>query len=273
MRRLTLGTVLLYAALTVTALLWLAPLFWTVSTSFKPEADILTSVALIPEHPTLEHYARVIQKAQVGRWFLNSAIVTLITTSLVLAVDAMAGYAFARIQFPGRNVLFVLVISTMMVPQQVLLVPLYVLLVKLGLLNTYAGLAFPRVGLALGVFLLRQFFMGLPKELDEAARLDGCSRWGMFWRISLPLARPAMAALAIFTFLGSWNDFLWPLVATTKERMFTLTVGLANFAGTFQTEYGALMAAACMASLPMLVVFLLLQRQFVQGITLTGIKG
>lgn len=273
MRHRTPGTVLLYAALTVTALVWMAPLLWMISTSFKPEADILTSIALIPENPTLVHYTKVLKTAQMGRWFLNSAIVTLLTTTLVLVVDAMAGYAFARINFPGRNVLFVLVVSTLMVPQQVLLVPLYVLLVRLGMLNSYAGLAFPRVGLALGVFLMCQFFKGLPKELDEAARLDGCSRWSMFWRISLPLARPVAAALAIFTFLGSWNDFLWPLVATTKESRFTLTVGLANFAGTFQTEYGSLMAAACMTSLPMLVVFLLLQRQFVRGITLTGIKG
>jgi multiple sugar transport system permease protein len=272
-QRISAGTLVLYAVLTLAAALWLFPVLWMYGTSFKPEKEILLSTALIPRPATLVHYVKVLTEASLPRWFFNSVLTSGITTTLVIIVDAMAGYAFARIKFPGRDLIFIIVVATLMVPQQVLLVPLYVQLVRFGLINSYAGLAFPRVGLALGVFLMRQFFQGLPKELEEAAYLDGAGRWTLFTRIAVPLAKPAFSALTIFTFLGSWNDFLWPMVAVTRENMYTLTVGLANFAGSQQQEYGAWMAAACLASTPVLIVFLLLQKQFVKGITLTGIKG
>lgn len=242
-------------------------------TSFKTERNIALTASILTAEPTLVHYAKVLTTAALPRWFLNSVIVTAATTVLVLLTASMAGYAFARIRFPGRDYAFLAVVSTLMVPHQVLLVPQYVMMAELGWINTYHAMIVPRVGLALGVFMLRQFFLGLPRELEEAAVIDGSSRFGIFWRIALPLAKPALSALTIFTVLGSWNDFLWPMVVTTKEKMFTLTVGLANFAGTHGFEYGAWMAAACLASTPVLVVFLLMQRQFVRGLTMTGIKG
>ncbi|HYF91142.1 MAG TPA: carbohydrate ABC transporter permease [Symbiobacteriaceae bacterium] len=272
-QRISVGTILIYVALTIAAILWIFPVLWMYGTSFKPEKDILLSTALIPRPTTLAHYLKVLTEASLPRWFFNSVVTSGLTTTLVIMVDAMAGYAFARVKFPGRDLLFIIVVATLMVPQQVLLVPLYVHIVRLGWINTYTAMAFPRVGLALGVFLMRQFFQGLPRELEEAAYLDGAGRWTLFTRIAVPLAIPAFSALTIFTFLGSWNDFLWPMVSATRENMYTLTVGLANFSGSQQQEYGAWMAAACLASTPVLLVFLLLQRQFVRGITLTGIKG
>lgn len=273
MRKVGLHGLLFYTLLTLIAVAWAIPLLWMFASSVKPEGEIMGTLKFLPSQPTLDNFRAVFTKAPIGRWLFNSFLVSGLTTAVVLIVDAMAGYAFARLHFPGREVLFFAVIATMMVPQQVVVVPLYILLNRMGLINTYPALIAPKLALALGVFLMRQFFLGLPKELEEAASIDGANRWTVFSRVLLPQARPALSALAIFTFTGSWNDFLWPLVATTKESMYTLTVGLANFAGTYRTEYGPWLAAAVFASLPMLVIFLLLQRQFVKGITLTGIKG
>ena len=244
------------------------------STAFKPERSATQlPIRWLPEAATLENFRFILQDSLLLRWTWNSFFVAAVTTVVVLVINAMAAYAFARLEFWGRGVLFYLVLITLMVPEQVVLVPLYLLMSDLELVNTYSALIFPRLALALGIFLLRQFYLGLPRELEEAAELDGASKLMIFVRIVLPLTKPALSALAIFTFLGSWNSFLWPLVSVTGENMFTLPVGLANFQGTYNIEYAKIMAAALVASLPILVVFILFQKQFIQGIALTGGKG
>lgn len=227
----------------------------------------------IPRVFTVENYRTALYKAPILRWFLNSALVATASTLLVLLADAMAAYAFARVRFKGSNILFAIVLSTMMVPSQVTIVPLYLFFNQLSLLDTYLAVILPRAASALGVFMLRQFFKGIPVELEEAARIDGCSRYQIFWRIILPLARPALAALGIFTFVWSWNDFMWPLITLSSKEMYTLPIGIATLVGYYARDYGMLMAGAFIASAPVLAVFLLFQREFIRGIALTGIKG
>ncbi len=261
-------------ALIVLAVLWAAPVVWMFVSSIKPEAAIFTlPPSWIPRNVTFEHYQDAMQAAQIFRWFLNSAIVTVVATALTLVLNAMAGYAFARIDFPLKNLLFVMVLATIMVPVETIIIPLYLQFDAFGLLNSYTALILPRLALPLGVFLLRQFFLGMPRELEEAAFVDGCSRFRLFWTVALPLAKPSMAALGIFSFIGTWNDFLWPLISTSTSRMYTLTVGIATLQGFYGTDYGMLMASAFIASLPVLIVFLLFQQHIVQGVAATGIKG
>lgn len=263
-----------YLTLILVSAAWLAPLAWMVSTAFKVErAATRLPIRWIPEEPTLQNFQAVLQGSLLLQWLWNSLLVASVTTVVVLLINAMAAYAFARIEFPGREALFFLILVTLMVPDQVVLVPLYLLMSGWGLLNTYSALIFPRLAIALGVFLLRQFYLALPKELEEAAELDGANKWTTFTRVVLPLTRPALSALAIFTFLGSWNNYLWPLIAVNNERMFTLPVGLANFRGTYNIEYALIMAAAFIASVPILIVFFIFQRQFIRGIAFTGSKG
>jgi multiple sugar transport system permease protein len=263
-----------YLSLGLITAAWLAPLVWMLTTALKPESQVRRlPITWIPSPVTLENFRFILQDSLLLRWTWNSFLVAAITTVVVLAINSLAAYAFARIPFAGRDVLFYIVLITLMVPEQVIVVPLYLLMAEVELVNTYSALIFPRLALALGIFLLRQFYLGLPRELEEAAEIDGCNRLTTFVRIVLPLTRPALSALAIFTFLGSWNSFLWPLVAVSDENMFTLPVGLANFQGTYNIEYAKMMAAALIASVPILAVFLVFQRQFIKGIALTGVKG
>jgi multiple sugar transport system permease protein len=263
-----------YLSLLLISAAWLAPLAWMLTTALKSESQVRRlPISWWPATPTLENFRFVLQDSMLLRWTWNSFLVATITTIVVLAINSLAAYAFARIRFAGRDTLFYIVLITLMVPEQVIVVPLYLLMADLELVNTYSALIFPRLALALGIFLLRQFYLGLPVELEEAAEIDGCGRMTIFVRIVLPLSGPALSALAIFTFLGSWNSFLWPLVSVTEERMFTLPVGLANFQGTYNIEYAKVMAAALVASVPILAVFLAFQKQFIKGIALTGVKG
>nr|WP_280859080.1 carbohydrate ABC transporter permease [Methylocaldum sp. RMAD-M] len=190
-----------------------------------------------------------------------------------LFFDALAGYAFARLRFPGRNVLFALLLATLMVPAHVTLVPKFMLLNALGLVNTYTALVAPAMVQVVGIFLMKQFFESIPKQLEEAARIDGCNRFQVFWRVVLPASRPALAALGIYTFQSNWNEFLWPLVVTTTSDRFTLPVGLAMFRYEFRVEWTMLMAGAVLIALPTLIIFLVFQRLFIQGIATSGLKG
>jgi multiple sugar transport system permease protein len=265
---------LFFVVVWVLAIVWTLPVLWMISTSLKPETMVLTIVPhWIPPTITLENYLRAIQKAPILLWFYNSSVIAVISTLLVLLIDAMAAYAFARIRFTGSRILFIIVLCTMMVPSQVTLVPLYLLFNRLNLLDTFIAVILPRTAAAIGVFMLRQFFIGIPVELEDAARIDGCSRYSIFWRIILPLARPALASLGIFTFVWSWNDYLWPLITLSSKEMYTLPIGLATLVGYFARDYGMLMAGAIIASIPTIIVFLFFQRQFIQGITTTGLKG
>jgi multiple sugar transport system permease protein len=234
----------------------------------------------IPWPATADHYHEVLfsssRTARIGRAFLNSVVVSLGAVALVLATSALAAYPLARMRFPGRDVVFVLIVGSLMIPNAVVLVPQYVLTQRLGWLSTYQGLIVPEAAMtfAFGVFLLRQFFLGIPAELEDAARIDGAGAWRVFTRIVLPLSQPVLAALAIFAFRSAWNDFLWPLIAVNKAEMFPLPVALALLRGAYASEsYGPIMAGAALSALPLLIVFIVANRRIVEGVRLSGMKG
>jgi len=249
------------------------PFLWMLTTSLKPVRLTYTPPYLIPTHFEWHNYTKAWHAAPFARFYFNSLIMTLVITTGNLLLGAMAAYAFARLRFPGRNVIFLIFLGTMMVPFHVTLIPSYLIVNYLGWIDTYQALTVPRLVSAFGIFLLRQYFMTIPLELDEAALIDGCSRWGVLWRIILPLSKPAISALLIFSFLFAWNDFLWPLVVTNDPAMRTIQLGLAMFQGKYGTQWTLLMAGAVTATLPGILVFFLGQRQFIEGIALTGLKG
>jgi len=265
------------AAMAAGSALMVAPIVWMLSTSLKTEGEVLSATPKwIPDQPTLENYLELFRRSAefpIARWFANSLGVALAVTLLTLWVTSMAAYAFARLEFKGRDTLFLAVVATMMIPGQVCLIPVYLIVQFIGWNDSYPALIVPGLASAFGVFLLRQFFIAIPRELEEAAIVDGAGRWTLYWRVVLPIAQPAMATLAIFTFLASWNDFVWPLIVTSDITMRTLPVGLSIFQGRYTTEYGITMAAAAIASLPVIVAFLFFQRRITEGIALTGLKG
>lgn len=265
----------MYAVLVVGMVLVAGPFLWMVLGSLKTQGELLqVPPTWLPEAPTLDNYARLFDRLNFPRFFFNSTVVATTITIANLIFCSMIGYALAKLDFAGRNKLFLLVMATLMVPQGVILVPLFILMTNLGLVNTHAGLILPFAAGAFGVFLMRQFMVGIPDELLEAARVDGASEWYLFWRIVMPLSGPALATLGILTFMSSWNMFTWPLVAATSEDMYTLPVALATFSrGQFSSDYGLLMAGSLVIVAPILLVFLVLQRHFVQGIATTGLKG
>ncbi|MEZ0325977.1 MAG: carbohydrate ABC transporter permease [Fimbriimonas sp.] len=264
-------------AVAIVALLMVAPVVWMFITSIKPEGDVLSlPPRWIPETSSLENYKSLFAKAEefpVAKWLLNSVAISLTVTFLVLLISSLAAFAFSRIHFKGRDSLFMFVVATMIIPGQVTLIPVFLIVTKLGLFNTYGGIILPGLASAFGVFLLRQFFQTIPEELEEAAFLDGAGLWTIYSKVILPLAKPALATLAIFTFMGSWNDFVWPLIVTNDVGMRTLPVGLSIFQGRYNLEYGITMAAAVLTTLPMIIVFLIFQKRITEGIALTGLKG
>ncbi|AVT30359.1 sugar ABC transporter permease [Plantactinospora sp. BC1] len=269
-RRGHLGT---HAALAVGTMLMVVPFAWQFLTSLKS----LSSATRVP--PTIQpdwhwsNYRRVFELLPFGDQFLNTALVAVGRTAGQLLFCSMAAYAFARLRFPGRNLLFGVFLSVLMVPPPLFVIPQYEIMAKLGWLNSLQALIVPGLFSAFGVFLLRQFFLGLPKELDEAARLDGASPLRIYWSVMLPLAKPGLLALAILALLWSWNDLFWPLVVNTDPDKMTLSAGLASLQGQFQTDYPVLMAGSLLASLPVIAVFVVMQRHFIEGIALTGNKG
>lgn len=274
--RLSAAAVLAILGLAGLAAAWLLPLVWITVTSLKPAPEIIRlPIRWLAAHPTLHNFAVALttnRTAPISRAFLNSTIVAVSETLLTLALDAMAGYALARLEFPGRRLVFGVVVASIMVPFQVTLVPLYLMFQQAGWLNTYQALVLPGLSRAFGVFLMRQFFLTLPRDLSDAARIDGASPLAIFTRIALPLVRPALAALGIFTFLRSWNEFTWPLIAISRNDMMTLPVALSRLLGSFFVEYGIVMAGATVAALPLIIVFFVAQRQIIQGVALTGMK-
>ncbi|WP_122819884.1 carbohydrate ABC transporter permease [Varibaculum vaginae] len=260
-------------AMIVLCLLWILPLVWIFSLSLTPnEALKVSSQHILPQGLTLKNYADVLNTSLTMKWFMNSAIVTVITTVLTVFVCATAGYAFSKLQFPGRLLVYALTLAGMMVPKEAMFIPLFMMFADVDMHNTYAALIIPRVAFPLGVFIMTQFFSQVPRELEEAARVDGASQWKVFYSVMLPMAVPSMIALATFTFVQSWNDYLWPLVSATKPEMFTITTGLASMQGNFAqaTELGSLMARGVLGSLPLLIVFLLLQKYLIRGISMSS---
>ena len=269
----------LHLALLVAAALFLAPLVWMLSTSLKSPGEIISGLGALrwwPHPATLTNFRQVLANVEefpVWRWTGNSLLIALAATTLVVTVDALAAYAYSRLRWKGRDTMFGVLIATMLVPGQVLLIPSYLLIRELHWFDTYWALIVPAGANAFGVFLLRQFFQTIPNELEEAARLDGCGPLGVFWNVILPLSRPALATLGIFTFMGVWNAFEGPLIYTGSQEMRTLPIGLMIFQGHYSTEYGPLMAAAALAAIPVLIAFLLFQKHLIKGISLTGLAG
>jgi multiple sugar transport system permease protein len=266
--------VVLYVVLVLLAAFFLLPLVWMFSTAFKPFVETLQP-NWIPREPTLENFTSIFTDPSIPvlRWFFNSLGVASAFTALVVLIDALAAYAYARMEFPGRNLLFGLLLATLVMPGIMFLVPNYVTIARLNWLNTYQGVIAPGLSGIFGVFFLRQFFQSIPKELEEAAYIDGATVWTTFFRVSLPLAKGAIATLAIITFLTSWNDFLWPLLILNDRELQTLPVGLATIQGQYTFDYGKLMAGAVVTAVPVLILYVFLQRYIIQNVAMTGLKG
>jgi multiple sugar transport system permease protein len=252
----------------------LLPLLWMLATSVKPEADIVRfPPTLIPDRLTFEHYLDVWRRIPFARLYVNTIVFAGGVTLISLLLDSMTAYALARLQFRGRNVVFVAILVMLMLPFQVTLIPLYDLLVSLGWTNTLQGLIVPRATNAFGIFFLRQFLLSLPRDLEEAARIDGASEFQIYRRVIMPLAVPALLTLGLFHFMYNWNDLLWPLIINQDQARQTLPAGLALFMGQHVVEFGILMAASVLALIPVVLFFLVIQRRFVEGIATTGIRG
>lgn len=273
-RRGAAGRALLYLILLAGAATMLFPFLWMLSTSLKPEGALLvTPPDIVPSHIDTGAYTRIATDFPVFSWIRNSLLVAALAASLQVVTSAMGAYAFARIRFPGRDLLFLAYLSTLMVPLQVTIVPLFLEMRFLHLVDTLPGLVLPAVASAFGTFLLRQAMLGLPRDLEEAAFIDGAGHWTVFRRIVLPLVKPSLATLAIFAFMGSWNSFLWPLVIVNSTDLMTLPVGLSTLNGEHMADWNLLMAGATLSVIPILIVYVLAQRHVIQGMTLSGIKG
>lgn len=259
--------------LCISVMCTLFPFIWMVSTSFKSPGEIFTQTpTFIPRQPTLDNFRNLLNAAALGRSFLNSLIFAIGMTVLSLLCNAMAAYGFAKLSFPGREKLFSLLLLTMMVPGQVTMMPVFLILKTFGLLNTFTGLIVPGIASVFAIFMLRQFMRDIPEEILEAARIDGCSEFRIFFSVMMPLCRPILATLAIFSFIGSWNEFFWPLIIMLREEMQTLPVALANLNGQFNTDWGLLMAGSVLVVVPVILVFLTAQKHYIKGIAAGGVK-
>jgi ABC-type glycerol-3-phosphate transport system permease component len=268
------GRILTYVLLILGMILTFGPFYWMVVSSFKPQSEIFTAtLQLVPSQPTLEHYRNLLGRTGFLRWTLNSIVFALGTTALTLFFSSLAGFAFAKYEFRGKRVLFAVVLASVSIPQFVTIIPVYGLMVKLGLTNTYWGLILPFSVNALVIFLMRQYIMGIPSELLDAARIDGSSEFGIFHRVIVPVIRPAMGAAGIFVFLNTWNQYLWPLIMVQSNDMMVAPVGLATLSTLYVIEYGQIMAGATLSTLPILALFVLMQEQFVAGLTSGALKG
>ncbi len=265
--------ILVHTLLIIGAIVMIIPFLWMILTSFKAFVEAMqVPPTILPKEWQFANYLKVFEKVDFLRYYKNTIIVAVTRTTFQLFLSSLSAYAFARLKFPGKNIIFIILLSVLMVPLQVIIIPNYAIMAKLGWIDTLYALIVPGTFSAFGVFLLRQFFMGLPSELDEAAIIDGCSYFGVYWRIILPNSIPALTALSIFTILNSWNDFLWPLVMTNSAQMRVLSVGIASFQGQYSTDYPLLMAGSVLSTLPMLIMFIALQKHLIAGISLSGVR-
>ncbi len=263
-----------WVVLIVTAVIALFPMYWLFVNALTPITSNPPLTPILWPEWSLDNFRRLLKgNVYYLNWMLNSLLIAMAITLWHVLFDSMAGYAFAKRRFPGREVIFWLMLSTLMIPIHVTVIPLFVVTNWLRLIDSLWAVILPGTANAFGIFLMRQYIQTLPSELEEAARIDGASEWQVFWHVILPLARPALGALAIFTFVRHWNDFLWPLIALTRPQNYTLTVGVANLQGEFATDYGVIFAGAALAALPMIVFFFLFQRQFLEGVRMGAVKG
>lgn len=270
----TLQQIALYAALLLLAAVAAFPLLWMLSASLMPQGEASTfPPPLLPSRATFEHYAALFARAEMGRYLFNSFFLATTVTLLALLFNSMAGYAFAKLRFRGRERLFQTLLGALVIPAQVAMLPLFLMMRALGLVNTYGGVIVPAAASIFGIFLIRQFALSIPDSLLEAARIDGASELRIYWSVALPLMKPILVTLAIFTFMGVWNDFMWPLIVLTDDEMYTLPVALATLSRERVQDNELMMAGAVVTVLPVLVVFLALQRYYIQGIMMGSIKG
>jgi len=269
---------LAYFVLSLIGLTMFVPFLWMISTSFKAPGEVFTQPKIwwrywIPSEIVWENYVRAWNAIPFGRFYLNSIFVAICVTAGQVATSSFAAYAFGRLKFPGRDKIFFAYLATLMVPKAVIMIPVFALVSKLGWIDFYIALIVPALFEAYGTFLLRQFFMSLPTELEDAAKIDGCGLFGIYWRIILPLSKPALATLAVFVFMGNWRSFIWPLLVINRTSLKTLPIGLEYFKSQYTTDWTLLMAGSVMATVPLMIVFLFSQRFFVEGIKLSGMKG
>ena len=266
---------LAFAVLLLAAIVWLIPLAWTVDTALKVESETTTvPVTWIPPSGfTLESFGEILAGGNMLRWYFNSFLTSSIITLAVVLLASLAAFGFSRIAFRGRTFLFFVIIAGLIIPPQILIVPLFTEMNALGLVDTYWGIILPQIAAPIAVFIFKQFFDGLPHELEDAARVDGASRFRVYWQIWMPLSRPAIAAVGIFIFVISWNNFLWPFIIVTNTDMMTIPVGIATVQTSYGVRYADIMASAVLGGLPLVVAFLFFQRQIVQGIANTGLKS
>jgi multiple sugar transport system permease protein/arabinosaccharide transport system permease protein len=271
--RLALGTILINLLLLIGVVLTVIPFLYMVLSAFKPNSEIFgTPLTLWPTHPTFDNMVGLFTRVPFARWALNTAIVAGIGTALSVLLGSLAGFAFAKYDFRFKNLLFFLMLATLLIPFQVLLVPQFQIMRILHWFNTYQGLIVPRAVTAFGIFLMRQYTLGVPNELLDSARVDGASEFGIWWRVVLPLVRPGLAILAILSFTALWNDFFWPLIVTTDPSMFVMNLGIFSLVGPYDFQYGILLSGTLLASVPILIVFLIFQRQFIAGLTQGAVK-
>lgn len=266
------GQMVRWTLLVLGGIVMVMPFVFMISTSLKVGSAVY-DLRLIPAEPTLANYAYIFSETLFGRWFVTSFIVSTLTTLSVLFFDSLIGYVLCKFEFRGRWLVFIAILSTLMIPTEMLVIPWYVMSSTFGWLDTYWGIMFPGLMTGFGVFLMKQFFETVPDELINAARIDGLGEFRIWWTIALPLVTPALSALAIFTFLGNWTAFLWPLIVTSDADLYTVPVGLASFAGEFTTQWEMIMAGAAVATIPTLIVFIVFQKYIVRGVMLSGLKG
>jgi ABC-type glycerol-3-phosphate transport system permease component len=266
------GSIVVWTLLLLGGIVMVMPFVYMLSGSLKFNNEIY-ELSLLPREPTLDNYHRLFERSGFLRWFANSLLIGTATTASVLFFDSLVGYTLAKFRFRGRYLVFVAILSTLMIPTEMLVLPWYAMARNLGWLDTYWGIAFPGLLTGFGTFLMKQFFEDVPDDLLDAARLDGLNEFQVWWQVAMPMVMPALSALAIFTFLGNWTAFLWPLIAITDRNLYTLPVGLATFSGEYQTEWEMVMTGAAVATIPTILVFLLLQRYIIRGISLAGLKA
>ncbi|MBS7705218.1 carbohydrate ABC transporter permease [Chelatococcus asaccharovorans] len=266
------GRIVAWTLLALGAVVMMVPLVYMVATSFKYPNEVY-ELNIIPHEPTLDNYTYIFQNTRFGIWFVNSLLTSSLVTVSVLFFDSLVGYTLAKFKFRGREFVFIAILTTLMIPTEMLIVPWYIMAKNFGWLNSYWGIMFPGLITGFGVFLMRQFFSGIPDDYIHAARIDGLNEFQIWWKVAMPLVTPALSALAIFTFLGNWTAFLWPLIATNDRALYTVPVGLASFSGEFLSDWELIMTGATLATLPTLIVFIIFQRYIIRGVVLAGLKG
>ena len=272
MRQIRPGRILIWTLLFIGGVIMVTPLLFMLSTSLK-DASQVYDLRVIPATPTLDNYVEILSDGRFTRWFINSTIVAAIVTLSNVFFDSLVGYTLAKFRFRGRYIVFIAILSTLMIPTEMLVLPWYLMASQFGWLDSYWGIMFPGMMTAFGTFLMKQFFESVPDDFLEAARIDGLNEFTIWWKIAMPLVTPALSALAIFTFLGNWTAFFWPLIVTTSAELYTLPVGLSSFAVEQSIQWEKIMTGASIATLPTLIIFLFLQRYIVRGVMLAGLKG